>query len=59
MNKKFLVDKGTSRRATLKEKSIVSRLEKHPLIRNTGQSSAEGKYRYNRGNPVPIKKRSK
>lgn len=34
-------------------------IQKHPLVRNTGESSAEGKYRYNRGNPIPVKKRGK
>ena len=34
-------------------------IQKHPLIRNAGQSSAEGKYRANRGRPVPVKKKAK
>jgi limonene-1,2-epoxide hydrolase len=34
-------------------------IQKHPLIRNTGQSSAEGKYRYNSGKSIPVKKRGK
>jgi glycerate-2-kinase len=34
-------------------------IQKHPLIRNTGQSSAEGKYRYSGGKSIPIKKRGK
>ena len=32
-------------------------IQKHPLVRNTGQSSAEGKYRANRGKPIPVKRR--
>ena len=34
-------------------------IQKHPLIRNAGQPSAEGKYRANRGRPVPVKKKAK
>lgn len=49
----------TSRRKSMKETNFRNRMEKHPLIRNTGQSSAEGKYRANRGKPFPVKKRGK
>ena len=33
-------------------------IQKHPLIRNAGESSAEGKYRF-AGKPIPVKRRSK
>lgn len=36
-----------------------TKIQKHPLIRNAGESSAEGKYRGNRGKPIPVKRRSK
>ena len=57
-NKKTVPSASTSRRASVKEASFNTRIEKHPLVRNTGQSSAEGKYRANRGKPIP-KKRNK
>jgi len=56
-NKKTLPSASKSSRASAKEANFNSRMEKHPLVRNTGQSSAEGKYRLNRGNPIAIKKR--
>lgn len=34
-------------------------IQKHPLIRNAGELAAEGKYRYNRGKSVPIKRKGK
>jgi hypothetical protein len=58
-NKTTLPSAKTSRRASIKEANFNSRMEKHPLVRNTGESSAEGKYRYNRGKGIPVKKRSK
>ena len=57
-NKKTVPSASTSRRASVKEASFNTRMQKHPLVRNTGESSAEGKYRLNRGKPIP-KKRSK
>ena len=57
-NKKTVPSASTSRRASVKEASFNSRMQKHPLVRHTGQSSAEGKYRLNRGKPIP-KKRGK
>lgn len=54
--------KGSNKKTAKAKKELGTfdtAIQKHPLIRNTGQSSAEGKYRYNRGNPVPVKKRSK
>lgn len=50
---------GNSRRAKIKESSINTRLEKHPLVRNAGNASSETKYRVMRGKPVPVKKKSK
>ena len=58
-NKKTLPSASTSRRASIKEANFNSRMQKHPLVRNTGESSAEGKYRANRGKPIPVKRRSK
>jgi len=58
-NKKTLPGASKSRRASVKEANFNSRMEKHPLVRNTGQSSSEGKYRANRGRPIPIKRRGK
>jgi hypothetical protein len=58
-NKKTLPGASKSSRASVKEANFNSRMEKHPLVRNTGQSSAEGKYRANRGKPIPVKRRSK
>lgn len=55
-NKKTLPSASTSRRASIKEANFNSRMEKHPLVRNTGQSSAEGKYRLNRGKSIPKKR---
>jgi hypothetical protein len=49
----------TSRRESMKETNLRSRLDKHPLVRNTGQSAAESKYRGNRGKSVPVKKKGK
>ena len=57
-NKKTLPGASQSRRASVKEANFNSRMEKHPLVRNAGQSSAEGKYRLNRGKSIP-KKRGK
>jgi hypothetical protein len=57
-NKKTVPSASTSRRASIKEASFNSRMEKHPLARNAGESSAEGKYRLNRGKSIP-KKRGK
>jgi hypothetical protein len=58
-NKKTLPSASKSRRASIKEASFNSRMEKHPLVRNTGQSSAESKYRLNRGKPISVKRRGK
>ena len=58
-NKTTLPSAKTSRRASIKEASFNTAIEKHPLVRNTGQSSAEGKYRANRGKGIPVKKRGK
>ena len=58
-NKKTLPSASKSRRASIKEASFNSRMEKHPLVRNTGQSSAESKYRGNRGKPISVKRRGK
>lgn len=49
----------TSRRGALKFASKEKAFQKHPLVRNTGESSAEGKYRANRGKPIPVKRRGK
>lgn len=49
----------TSRRGALKFASKEKAFQKHPLIRNTGESSAEGKYRGNRGKPIPVKRLGK
>ena len=46
----------TSRRKAIKETNFRNRLDKHPLVRNAGESSAEGKYRLNRGKPVAKKR---
>jgi hypothetical protein len=56
-NKKTLPSAATSRRASVKESNFNSRMEKHPLVRNAGEASAEIKYRGNRGRPVPNKKK--
>ncbi len=56
-NKKTLPAATTSRRAALKEVNIVSRLSKHPLVKNAGNQSSEAKYRVMRGKPVPAKKK--
>jgi len=58
-NKKTLLSASKSNRASAKETNFNSRMEKHPLVRNAGQSSAEGKYRYNRGKSIPVKRRGK
>ena len=55
-NKKTVPSASTSRRASVKEASFYNRMEKHPLARNAGQSSAEGKYRLNRGKPIAKKR---
>jgi 2-polyprenyl-3-methyl-5-hydroxy-6-metoxy-1,4-benzoquinol methylase len=55
-NKKTVPSASTSRRASVKEASFNSRMEKHPLARNAGESSAEGKYRLNRGKSIPKKR---
>jgi len=55
-NKKTVPSASTSRRASIKEASFNSRMEKHPLARNAGESSAEGKYRLNRGKSIPKKR---
>jgi hypothetical protein len=57
-NKKTLPSAAKSRRASIKEASLNNRFEKHPLARNAGESASEGKYRLNRGKPIP-KKRGK
>jgi hypothetical protein len=57
-NKKTLPGASKSSRASIKEASFNSRMQKHPLVRNAGESSAEGKYRLNRGKPI-AKKRGK
>ena len=57
-NKTTLPSATKSRRASVKEANFNSRMQKHPLVRNTGQSSAEGKYRYARKS-IPVKKRGK
>ena len=46
----------TSRRKAIKETNFRNRLDKHPLVRNAGESSAEGKYRLNRGKPIAKKR---
>lgn len=51
------VTPGSSRRAKVKESSINTRMEKHPLVRNAGNASSETKYRTMRGKPVPTKKK--
>ena len=43
---KKAIDKTTSKRDPI---------QKHPLVRNAGEPSAEGKYRKNRGSAVPVK----
>lgn len=58
-NKTTLPSAKTSRRASVKEASLNTRMEKHPLVRNAGESSAEGKYRANRGKGISVKKRGK
>jgi hypothetical protein len=55
-NKKTLPSASKSSRASAKEANLNSRLEKHPLARNAGESSAEGKYRLNRGRPIAKKR---
>ena len=59
VNKKTLPAATTSRRAALKEVNLVSRLSKHPLVKNAGNQSSEAKYRVMRGRPVPVKKKGK
>lgn len=56
-NKTTLPSAATSRRASLKEANLNSRLDKHPLVRNAGNASSETKYRVMRGKPVPTKKK--
>ena len=54
--------KGSNKKTAKAKKELGTfdtRIQKHPLIRNTGESSAEGKYRYNSGKSIPVKKRSK
>lgn len=58
-NKTTLPSAKISRRASVKEASLNTRMEKHPLVRNAGESSAEGKYRAGRGKGISVKKRSK
>ena len=58
-NKTTLPSAAKSRRASLKEANLNSRLEKHPLVRNAGNASSETKYRVMRGKPVPVKKKAK
>jgi hypothetical protein len=48
-NLKKAIDKTTSKRDPI---------QKHPLVRNTGEASAEGKYRYARKS-VAVKKKGK
>lgn len=58
-NKKTLLSAAKSRRASVKESSFNTRMQKHPLVRNAGNASSETKYRVMRGKPVPVKKRGK
>jgi hypothetical protein len=58
-NKTTLPSADKSRRASIKEANFNSRMEKHPLVRNAGEASAESKYRVMRGKSVPTKKRGK
>ena len=54
--------KGSNKKTAKAKKELGTfdtAIQKHPLIRNAGQSSAEVKYRGNRGKPVPVKKKSK
>ena len=51
--------KGSNKKTAKAKKELGTfdtAIQKHPLIRNAGESSAEGKYRYNRGKPVPVKR---
>ena len=56
-NKATLPSAAKSRRASVKEASVNTSFEKHPLVRNAGEASSENKYRGNRGKPVPVKPR--
>ena len=56
-NKKTLPGASKSRRASIKEANFNTRMQKHPLVRNAGESSSESKYRVNRGKSIPTKKR--
>jgi hypothetical protein len=58
-NKKYFPGATKSRRSTLAEANLNSRLNKHPLVRNAGNQSSEAKYRVMRGKPVPVKKKGK
>jgi hypothetical protein len=58
-NKKYFPGATKSRRSTLAEANINSRLSKHPLVRNAGNQSSETKYRVMRGKSVPVKKKGK
>lgn len=58
-NKKTLPSAKKSRSASTAEAAFNTAIQKHPLIRNAGEASAEGKYRGNRGKPVPVKKKGK
>jgi len=54
--------KGSNKKTAKAKKELGTfdtAIQKHPLIRNAGESSAEGKYRANRGRPIPIKRRGK
>ena len=54
--------KGSNKKTAKAKKELGNfdtAIQKHPLIRNAGQPSAEGKYRANRGRPVPVKKKAK
>jgi len=49
----------TSRRGAIKFAKQRKSMDKHPLVRNAGESSAEGKYLAGRGKGIPVKKRGK
>ena len=58
-NKKISGSNKSAAKKRLMTSSGKDPIQKHPLVRNTGESSAEGKYRLNRGKPIPAKKRGK
>ena len=56
------LSKGSNKKTAKAKKELGTfdtAIQKHPLIRNAGESSAEGKYRANRGKPIPTKRRGK